>query len=420
MPTIFHIDINSYFATLLQQENPHLRGKPIGIVKDVGRTCIIAASKEAKKYGVTTGCHLNEAKQRCPNIITLPASFDRYLDATKRLKKIFTCISPDIHIYSLDEAFVDVTHCQQYLYPNRKKLAISIQKKIKQDLGTWVTCNVGIGNNRLLSKIASEIATKGSILEINHHNLDSILASVSFKDVCGIGYRLEKKLRRIGVTVPYQIRFFSEKDLEPIFGPFWSKELLKIAYGKEPHHLQLIDQPQPHMKSVGRSITGYKLYDNESDIKRILYNLTEEVTYKVRKMNLAGRYVSITLFGPYKQYSRVHKDKVWWAHKTLPQNQYIRHTNQMFQILYYNLYKNWSRTFKVIKFAVNLSLLKPIETVPQPLFEPWHKNEAVSQAIDKISNKYGLFTLRSGVLLNQPIIRPEVTGFLGDRLYHNL
>lgn len=417
---ILHIDINSYFATLLQQENPALRGKPLGIVKDKGRTCLIAASKEAKKLGITTGCHLNEAKQLCPDIITLPAQFDRYLDATKRLRDIFSAVSPDYHIYSLDEAFIDVTSCQQYLYPDPIKLATSIQESIKKELGEWVTSNVGIGPNRLLAKIASETTATGTVFKIDQHNLDAVLATTSFRDVCGIGFRLGKKLHQLGVTVPYQIRFYSQQELEPIFGPFWSKELLKIAYGQEPHHLTLIDKTQPHMKSVGRSITGYKLYDDEQEIKRILYNLTEEVTYKVRQMNLAGRQVSIALFGPYKQYSRINQSKVWWQHKTLPQNTYIRHTKNMFDVLYHQLYKNWHRQFKIIKFAVRLSLLKPYNQTPQPLFFDWHKNEAISAAVDHISNKYGLFTLRSGILLNQPIIKPEVTGFLGDKLYHNL
>ncbi|MCD8526685.1 hypothetical protein LRY65_00525, partial [Candidatus Woesebacteria bacterium] len=82
-----HVDINSYFATLLQQENPALRGRPVGILKDVGRTCVIAASKEAKKLGVGTGTSAYEAKRLAPEIVFLPAEFARYLDATKRLKK---------------------------------------------------------------------------------------------------------------------------------------------------------------------------------------------------------------------------------------------------------------------------------------------------------------------------------------------
>src|SRR3989344_6340738 len=133
--TLLHLDMNSYFATLLQQENPNLRGKPIGIVKDIGRTCLIAVSKEAKKFGIKTGCLLADAKALCPDIMCLKAEFDRYLDATKRLKKIFTQVTPDLFIYSLDEAFLDITDCQTYLYPDPMKLAHQLQDTVKQELG---------------------------------------------------------------------------------------------------------------------------------------------------------------------------------------------------------------------------------------------------------------------------------------------
>lgn len=403
---ILHVDINSYFATLLQQENPQLRGKPVGIVKDLGRTCVIAASKEAKVYGVKTGCTTTEAKDRCPHIQFLPAQFDRYLDATKRLQTVFEAIAPDVFIYSLDEAFIDITDCQTYLYPSPFKLGQTIQNKIKQELGEWVTCNVGIGPNRFLAKMASEIAPKGSILEVNDENKDFLLASVSFENTCGIGFRLEKKLKLLNVRHPYQIRFFSLNQLLPLFGPFWARELLKMAYGEEPHHLELLDQLQPHMKSVGRSITGYRLCASELQIKAILLNLTEEVTAKVRAMDLAGRYVGLHLSGNTHSYA---------VHRTL--KYYIRHTPEMFAILYDQLYQSWRRSFPIIRFAVRLGLLKPLTQLTQPLLPQAQKQERLSQALDAVNRKYGLFTAFPATLLNKPLIRPEVTGFLGDRQY---
>lgn len=407
--TILHVDINSYFATLLQQENPYLRGKPMGVVKSEGRTCLIAVSKEAKKFGIQTGCRLKDARMLCPEIMAVPATFDRYLDVTKRLKNIFTSLAPNVFIYSLDEAFVDITECRTYLYKSPRALAEHIQQRIKEELGVWVTCNIGISHNRLLAKMASEIAPKGSIFEIDESNKDAVLASVSFADVCGVGFRLQQKLATLDVHNPYQIRLCDHDQLELIVGPFWKKELLKIAYGEEPHLFHQVDAPPEHMKSVGRSVTGYHLYDKEDAIKKILYNLMEEVTYKVRRMDLAGRYVWISLYG--------HETK-WKAHQTL--NHYIRHTSEMFKIAYYELYKSWPREFKVIKFRVGLGLLEPLTQVPQPLFGNYSQQEKVYQAMDALSDKYGLFTLRSGSLLQQEIIRPEITGFLGDRQYYGL
>jgi DNA polymerase-4 len=406
---IVHVDINSYFATMLQQENPYLRGKPVGVVKDVGRTCIIAASKEAKKLGITTGCRLAEAKVLAPNIITVPAEFDLYLDCTRRMKRVFTSLVPDVDIFSLDEAFLDLTHCQT-IFPDLIAFGRLMQQKIKEELGEWVTCNVGISYTRLLAKMAGEMSPKGSVTEITPNNRDSYLASASFRDVCGIGFALEKKLASIGVTNPYQLNFCTLTELENLVGPFWSQELLNIAKGNDSHTLSLIPKrrSQP-MKMVGRSITGYRLTDDENVIKQTIYNLCTEAAAKVRQMNMAGRHVGIYLLG---------QNQSWMAHKT--HQRYICHTHDLFDLLYNELYLKWERHFQVIKFGIFLGNLKPISEVPISLFPAWHQQERVYQALDAVNEKFGLFTLRPATLVDFKVFRPEVTGFLGDKTYYGL
>ena len=402
--TVLHVDINSYFATMLQQENPHLRGKPIGVVKDEGRTCLIALSKEAKQYGIETGSRKQEALRLCPNLLCIPATFDRYLDATKRLQQLFLRIAPSVYIYSLDEAFIDVTDCRQNLYPDINTLGTDIQDLIKDELGEWVTCNVGIAENRFMAKMASEVAPKGSVSIVTPEKREQLLATTTFKDVCGIGYRLGKRLSRCNVFYPYQIRFIPEDDLEKMFGPFWSVELTKMAYGEEPHHLQHLDRELPHMKSVGRSITGYRLYTNTTEIKHILHNLAIEVIEKVRRQKLAGRNVWIGLYG---------QEDYWSTHVTVQTP-----INQLFELITKidQLYQKWDGSFKVIKFAIRLSLLQP--HLQDQLLPNWQKHEAIQTALDSINTKFGRFTARPAALPPQAeLIHPEVTGFLGDRLY---
>jgi len=406
---ITHVDINSYFATLLQQENPALRGKPIGVLKSAGRTCIIAASKEAKTFGVKTGSYLKEALQLAPHLITVPAEFDRYLDCTRRLKQIFVELSPDVHIFSLDEAFIDITHCQ-HIYPDAQAFGRLVQERIKQELGEWVTCSVGISHNRLLAKLASEITRPDSIFEITEQNKDAILAKVGFKDMCGVGRRLEEKLKLLGITHPYELNFWTEAELRPTFGPFWAPELKRIGAGENSHLLSLLDKQESQpMKSVGRTITGYQLCDSELHIRQTLYNLTEELIYKVRKMKMAGRHVGISLWG---------EEQSWYAHRTL--QYHVRQTRELFKLLYNDLYQSWHRTFKVIKFGVFLSDLEFVDDLTPTLIPEWHRQERVSQAIDAVTAKYGLFSIKPASLIGFKMIRPEVTGFLGDKKYYGL
>jgi len=403
--TIVHVDINSYFATLLQQETPALRGKPVVIVKNVGRTCVIAASKEAKKLGIKTGCTVGDAHMLAPNVIEMPAEFDLYLSATRELKQLFESLSPQVEIFSLDESFIHFTPIRQ-LYLSPVAFGQHIQQKIKQRLGSWVTCNVGIAKNRFLAKLSSEVAAKGSVTQVTQDNQAALLASTTFDSVCGIGFRLGRRLEQIGVTVPYQINFLPDDLLFEQFGPYWSLELRKMGRGEEPALLDRAAEELPHMKSVGRSITGYKLCRNETVLKSTLYNLTAEVMYKVRKMKLAGRLVSIYLLG---------QDQSWGTHVTL--QYYVRHTNEMFKVIWQQLYQRWPKNFAVIKLAVALHLLKPWTEVQDCWFPNWWKQERVATAVDSITQKYGLFKVTSGLLLNTQIIKPEVTGFLGDKKF---
>jgi len=407
--TFLHVDVNSYFATILQQENPALRGRPVGVVKETGRTVLIATSKEAKRFGVGTGSYVSDGKSRCPTLTVLPAEFDRYLAATKQLYQIFNQVAPTVQIYSLDEAFIDISDCRRYLYPDPKRLALHIKQLIKQTLGSWVTCNIGIGPNRFLAKLASEISGSDSILTANENNIDLMLAQAKFKDVCGVGYRLEKKLKSFGVTNPYQIRFYSDDDLTRLVGPYWAVELKKIAYGQEPHLLEIVSRPPPHQYTVGRSITGWRTTAQTKEILQILLNLTEEVTFKTRAMNLAGRQVFLSLSG---------QDQHWHAHRTVKFP--IRHTQAMFAMIKDELFPTWSPQFSVIKFAVALSLLKPIKQTQPPIWLDWQQAERLTTATDSVNQRFGLFTIKPASLLNHKLIRPEVTGFLGDKHYHQL
>ncbi len=402
--TILHVDINSYFATILQQENPKLRDKPLGVVKEAGRTCLIATSKEAKKMGIGTGTNKSEALKICPQLQLVPASFSRYLDTTKRLQKVFERIAPSVYIYSLDEAFIDVSDCRQHLYPRLQELGEKIQRNIQTELGEWVTSNVGIAENRFMAKMASETAPKGKVLIVTEKNRDTILATTDFKDVCGIGHALSRKLNSLGVKVPYQIRFLPEEDLQTMFGPFWSQELKKIAYGQETHLLSQLDREITQMKSVGRSITGYRLYQDPAEIGRILKNLCLEVMTKVRKMELAGRRIRLGLFG---------QQEYWSSHITLKTP--INHLRDLIRWVD-KLQQRWPNHFPVIKFAIRLSLLKKSEQ--DQLLPEWQKQEALQTAMDAVNHKYGLFTLHpADIPPKNELIYPEVTGFLGDRIY---
>jgi DNA polymerase-4 len=408
LPCIVHVDINSYFATLLQQENPALRNRPVGVIKSDGRSILIAVSKEAKARGVPSPCSVKEAQEICPDIQLVPAQFEFTWAMTVRLKQLFKSLVPTVEIFSLDEAFLHLTDCRR-LYPDPWEFAHMVQRRIREELGEWVTCNVGIARNRFLAKVSSGMSPKGLISEVTPENLAQVLTATTFEDTCGIGYRLGARLERLGVTNPYQINLLSDELLQEEFGPYFWQELRKMGQGEEPALLQRIDH-LPHMKSVGRSITGFDLTRDEETIKKVLFNLVEETCYKARQMHLTGRYIAVYLSGGKGKHKRS-----WGQHVTLAQH--TNRSSEMFEWVYHKLYKSWKRDFPVIKFGVRLALLEPEEEVNPQIWPQWERRQKLAAAADAVVHKYGLFSIRPGTLTRGRLIRPEVTGFLGDKRF---
>lgn len=166
---VLHIDINAYFATLEQQANPFLRGRPILVCgKGSGeRTVVATASYEAKRLGVKTGMAVWQAKKLVPEALIVAADYDKYLDVTRRLGAIFEQYTPDVEFFSIDEAFLKIAnpisnnnanHRESGLEIIREniRVALSIKREIREILGSHVTCSIGIAENKLLAKIASE------------------------------------------------------------------------------------------------------------------------------------------------------------------------------------------------------------------------------------------------------------------------
>ena len=183
--TILHVDLNSFFATSEQQANPHLRGRPVGILKATGRICVIAASVEAKKYGVKTGMDVANAKSLCPQIILIPADFEKYEDITSRFINICKTYSPFCEVFSLDECFIEVTETEKF-WGGVLNIALEIKKGLRSEIGDYLTCSIGIAHNRLLAKLASSQIKPDGLFRITKDNMFKVLDKSDLVEVCGL------------------------------------------------------------------------------------------------------------------------------------------------------------------------------------------------------------------------------------------
>jgi len=284
---ILHVDFNSYFASVEQQKNPFLRGKPVGVIKAEGRTVIIAASYEAKKRGVKTGASVSEAKQLCQEILLVPADFDSYDYITHKFYDICHRYSDLVELFSLDEVFLDVSRTA-LLFRDAGKIAFLLKKDIREELGEWLPVSVGIAKNKLLAKLASDLEKPNGLVEITDKNLDDCLGRAEFEQICGIGRRLEQRLRDMGVTQLLQIRSIPERLLAASFGPYWSKQLRNMSWGED--NSPIVPSYQlPLPKTVSRTHTLFKDIFETGKILAVIRNLVEETTEKLRLAKMSGR-----------------------------------------------------------------------------------------------------------------------------------
>jgi len=401
---ILHLDMDSFFASVEQQANPSLVGKPVGIIKGPGRTCIIAASKEAKKLGIKTGTTVFEAKAIYPKIILVPADFDKYFSVTKKFIEICSRYSPDLEVFSIDELFLDVTLTKN-LFGGVWEICKKIKQDIKEEIGQHITCSIGISYNRLLAKLASGIKKPDGIFEITPENRDEVLFSCKLTDICGLGERLEKRLFNLGITDFKNLRAIPVEFLEASLGPFWPRQLKKLSYGEDDSILTRIGEI-PKMKSVSRTYTLYEDTTNLNLIKATLRNLCEEMAFKVREMGTAGRMIGVAVRGGGRQDYR---------HKTL--KYFLDDGEEIFKIVWslFSLMK-WSSPVRFL--GVWLGDLRSKKNLTMNLFKEERRKENLLSVLDKINKTFGEFTIYPATLLNYQKIKSEVNGFLGDKSFH--
>ncbi len=399
---ILHIDFDSFFASVEQQLNPQFRGKPVGVTATNGRTCIIASSREAKKLGIQTGERTYVAQKICPSIILTPSHFLEYWEISKKFLKICSSYSPFVELFSLDEVFMDITPTI-HLFGNAEDIITTIKNRIRDEIGEYITVSAGISHNKLLAKLASGQNKPNGVVKITEKDIDNIYSKIEPTALCGIGKRMDVRLKKIGINNLLQIRNYSKEKLILEFGPAYADVLIDMAWGRDDRPVIPYYFPD-ETKSVGRN---YCLPQNEYDrriVMQNLYELCEEVGLKLRRLNKKARTVGVSLRGTcdiggrktYTDYFDGGKDiferlkPIIDSHKCGEPNGYIR---------------------QICVWAFNL---KDSASVQSSLFDSAKQNK-LALAIDAINEKFGDHTIRNGFLLYSEKLTTMPNGYMADR-----
>jgi len=407
---ILHIDFDSFFASVAQQDTPSLRNKPIGVTATNGRNCIIAASREAKRYGIKSPSRTYDARRLCPDIQFVPADFVRYWEISKKFLRICSDYSPYVEVFSIDEVFIDATQTAT-LFGGVDTLIKKIKKRLHDEIGEYITASVGISHNKLLAKLASGLNKPNGSMRITPETVMEVYRKTKLTDICGIGPRIAARLAQMGISSPYQLQFVPLISLIAEFGTVEGKFLNDVGMGRDTCPvLPFTESSEP--KSVSRS---YCLAQNEYDQRRVLqniYELCEELGIKLRRLHKKARVVGLSLRGTES------------FHTTHTSAYYMDTGKEFFQICLYLLNQSHvsakTRVLPNIRGYVRqiniwIADLKNEQHLPTPLFLCDQKQQKVTQIIDKINRKYGDHTIRNGFLLYADKLTTVPNGFMADR-----
>ncbi len=304
--TIMHIDMDAFFAAVETRDNPSLRNKPIGVIGSNSRTVLVTSSYEARKYGVKTGMNVPQAKRACPNIILVKADHRKYTAACRNILKILDGFSPLIEIFSIDEFFVDATGLTS-MFGEPLSMAKKIKKTIKEDTG--LTASIGIAPNKLIAKLGSDISKPDGLKEVRPQDVESLLKDLPVEKICGIGRSTKEALNRMNIATCGQLAKTSRHLLTKKFG----------VVGERLHDMGLGIDDSPVLtfrveikeKSMGHSMTLPRDIDKRHEILKHLLRLSDMVGARLRRQDMTGDTVSITIrYKSFRTFSRQKKIEI--------------------------------------------------------------------------------------------------------------
>jgi DNA polymerase IV len=394
------LDLNSYFASVEQELRPELRGCPIAVVPVMAdTTCAIAASYEAKAFGVRTGTRVGDAKQMCPGIQLIEARHDVYVDYHNRIVEAVEKCVPVSAVLSIDEMASRLIGREQPISA-ALELAKRIKASIRENVGHTLRCSIGLAPNRYLAKIASDMQKPDGLVALTPDQLPGALTKLTLRDLPGVGARMEKRLQEQGIRTMPQLLDLDREHLNRVWGSVNGEKLWHWLRGED-----FQDPELEHQKSISQSHVLPPEFRTEEGCYAIAHKLLHKAAMRLRAARLWATHISLTVRyatarGRSQHSSGIHQS-VWSEGLSVIECQ----DNQT---LIETLQKLWAarpqgekhrRPFYV---GVWLGNLVPDHLHTLSLFsslEAELKRHRLTRTMDALNQKYGTATLFSASML---------------------
>jgi DNA polymerase-4 len=297
--TILHVDMDAFFASVAERDNPELKGKAV-VIGMGARGVVSAANYEARKFGIHSAMPVGRARRLAPHAIFLPVDMARYQEVSEHVMEIFHSFTPWVEPISLDEAFLDVTGSQKLLGTGRE-IAVAIRKKVEEQEG--ITCSVGIAPSKFIAKLASANCKPNGMLEITSDRILTFLHPLPIQAMWGVGPKTAEALERLGLRTIEDIAKLPRTTLIRALGEANGASLYELAWGRDYRDVT----PEEPDRSISAAETFAQDLDNPEEILTEFLRLTERATARLRDRDLFAKTISIKV--RFADFSTINRSK---------------------------------------------------------------------------------------------------------------
>ncbi len=404
-PEIMHIDLNSAFAMTEQQANSLLRGKPVGVTNRINDYAIcLTASYEAKRLGINLGTRLREARQLAPNFVMLESDAPKYQYVHNQMKAIFQSYSPTAYMKSIDEGIIDFTGMRGLLKGRSlEDIGYEVKQRVRDEVGDYMTVNVGIGQNRWLAKVAAGFMKPDGLYVIGPDNLEATYGFMRLTELPYIKNKMRVRLADAGIYTPLEFlqapeHVLTKQVYKSINGHHWYLKLrgyeTEVEYG---------------IRTVGRNYVLEHRTSDPEEISTLLYKACAKVARRLRKNNLVARGLMLNFSyvespqesepGHYQpRYGSRYGSHYGWFERKMYKTA-VRRADQ----LYWRALDLFGRSPEGLTLAtlvITSYALEPAKTEQLALYDSEDvRLDRIEHAMNLVNDKYGELTLQPVAIL---------------------
>ena len=373
---ILHIDMDAFFISVEQRDDPSLRGKMAAVCGSLSRSVVTSATYEARPFGIRAGMSVQEAKRRCPQLILVEGDHSKYTETAARIFSILKDYTPLVEVASIDEAYLDITQSQT-LFQSPLHIGQLIKNRILEQ--ERLTCSVGIAPNKLLAKLGSRLKKPDGLVVVRKEEVEGVLEDLPVNKLNGIGPRLTEELNSIGIFSCGQLGSFPVSVLIKRFGVI-GERLHEMGLGLDDSPVVSLEEEED-AKSISHSVTLEEDTSDPEMLKKVLLQLAERVSRRMRKDRFYGRRISVTIrYSDFFTFSKQNTLSKW-----------MNSGNEIFRYAF-EIFHSVSHPKPIRLLGVEVSLLKK-EWCQLDLFEKGEKKEKLLKAMDRVNERFGDWTL---------------------------